>query len=222
VGRVTSSTTWKDAPGEFKSQFRQTTIGGPPFKEVKLQEIGIILARTGNALIAHEGLSMEEQKRLGRFLFNQGQFFRAIDESYKLAAIPRAVMDEDKLDEILARIKTGILFLPRTGHDWNTKQSFLGTAIQWQKFLAWEAHGKSPYKAAGEFLRADDPRLICHEGKQGELSRSEVQRDIAGSITTAVKAIQSWFPRLYPVRGLFPHSPINEGPELSSEATPTK
>lgn len=125
---LTLATNWNDAPAKFKEGFRQTTIGGPVFKEVKLLEVGVVLAKTGNALLAKEGLSEEEQLALGQYLFRQGNYFRAMDKSFKLAAIPRAFMDERKVDETLGQIKAGLRFLPRTGHDWNTKKSFLGTA----------------------------------------------------------------------------------------------
>ena len=202
---LTLATNWTDAPARFKEQFRQATIGGSLLKEVKLLEIGEILAKLGNALLAGEALSKEDQLALGQYLFRQGNSLRAIDQNFKLAALPRVFMDERKLDETLGQIKAGLRFLRRTGHDWNTKKSFLGTPNQWRRFLAWEAHRENAYKAAAEFLREDDSRLTNRKGKQGEPSRSEIQRDIAGSINTAVQAIKSWFPRLYPDRDLEPH-----------------
>lgn len=173
-------------------------------------------------MLACQSLSRDEQDKLGRLLFNRGQFLRAIDRNLKVAAIPKFVPDEDKVDDMLTLIKSGLRFVRRTGHDWNTKKSFLGTIDQWKKFIAYEANGENAYRAAAEFLHQNAPRLSHQKGKRGAQSRSEVQRDCAGSITRAVKAIRSWFPQLYPGNDSMTYCNKENRHELSSVAAQAK
>jgi len=196
---------WLATPEPFRVQFRRV-VDEPPLGEIKLQDESDRLMKFGDYLVSEKPLLPEERKWLGRYLFQFGHHLSETSRTYRLAAIPRVVYTERHLDEILNRIKQRIPFVPRTGYDQDSKKSFLGTRDQWEKFLAWEAHGENAYQAAAEFL----PSICPKPGKAGHLhggrSRSEYQRDTAASVRNAVKAIQKWYPRLYPKRDLRPEA----------------
>jgi hypothetical protein len=195
--------TWPCTPLKFRSQFA-SVFDSDDLATIELGEPGLILTRVGNMLLKGKSVSSEEQAALGRYLFQLGENFVRVSRELKIAAIRRHhFYSERRVDEILRRIKESLPYQPRTGNDLDTKRSFLGTPDQWNKFLAWEAHDYNAYRAAAEFA----PKWARKAKRRiGDPSRSERQRDIAGSIRKAVKAIQQWFPKIYPVRNLQPAS----------------
>ena len=194
---------WPEAPTGFQEQFRDL-ITGHRLREVRFHEEGMRLLRLGNYLVEHKALSPDQALELGQYLFRVGDTLRTVTRDYKIAAIPRTYYSQRHLDEILVQVKQGIAYDPRTGHDWGSKSSFLGTRKQWQKFLAWEAHGGDAYRAAAEFLPPDCPKPGMSRRRHGQKSRSVIQAGIAGTVRNAVRDIQKWFPRLYPRRDLRP------------------
>ena len=194
---------WPDTPSKFRSQF-SSLLNDDNLREMDLNECAVILVRTGNDLTKGKLISADEQLKLGHYLFQLGDHFNRLAVDYKIPLIRRHHFYSERLvDEILHRIKESLPYQPRTGNDLDTKRSFLGTPDQWDKFLTWEVHDKNAYRAAAEFV----PQGAQNAKRRiGDPSRSERQRDIAASIRKAVKAIQLWFPKIYPVRNLQPAS----------------
>lgn len=196
---------WPSTPLKFRSQFASVfDEDEDDLATIDVGEPGVILARAGNILLKGKPVSSEEQAALGSYLCQLGDSFLSASKKFKIAAIRRHdFYSERRVDEILRRIKESLPYQPRTGNDLDSKRSFLGTTDQWNKFLAWEAHDSNPYRAAAEFA----PKWVqIAKRLRGDQSRSERQRDIAASIRKAVKAIQQWFPKIYPVRNLQPAS----------------
>jgi hypothetical protein len=197
---------WPATPLKFRAQF-VALFAGDDWKEIGFVRIGDTLLRTGNKLILGQLCSSEELAALGRRLFQLGDHLRRLSLDFNIVAIRRALYSERRLNGILHRIKKSLPYDPRTGRDHDSRRSFLGTSDQWEKFLAWEAHDRKPYRAAAEFLPKLSQVAPKAERLRGDPSRSEKQRDIVTSIRQAVKAITKWFPRLYPIRNLQPSSP---------------
>lgn len=194
---------WPATPLKFRSQF-SSIFDTQNLKEIALDETGLTLSRIGNALLAGGPLSSQDQAALGQYLFQLGDEFHRLSRDFKIAGARRHDFYSERIvDEILDRIKQSLPYQRRTGNDFDTRLSFLGTLDQWDKFLAWEAHDGNAYRAAAAFL---SKQLQKSTHRSGDLSRSERQRDLAGPIREAVKAIQYWYPKIYPVRNVAPIS----------------
>jgi len=156
----------------------------------------------GNWLLSGKDTSREQFAKMGRFLFGFGDHLKSLNDDYHIVAIQDQLYAEERFDKILKQIKSSIPYDPRTGHDHNSRRSFMGSSDQWDKFLAWEAHGGNAYRAAAEFL----PKLLTASQKKlpAALSRSEIQRDVTSSIRRATEAIQGWIAKVYPTRDLTP------------------
>jgi hypothetical protein len=205
-GAVSLDQPWPATPQKFRTQFSSIFVE-EDLKEINLIQEGERLARIGNYLVSGQPFTPEDRMVLGRYLFQQGNHLRRTGIDFKIVAIRRHDFYSERLiDEILRRIKESLPFDPKTGHDLDTKRSFLGTPDQWDKFLAWEAHRGNAYRAAAEFLPKTAYDAMKMKRRPGDPSRSERQRDIAASIRHAVIAIQKWFPMIYPVRNLEPSS----------------
>jgi hypothetical protein len=205
-GAASLNQSWPATPQKFRTQFSSIFVE-KDLKEINLIKEGERLARIGNYLVSGQPFTPENRMVLGRYLFQRGNYLRRIGIDFKIAAIRRHDFYSERLiDEILRRIKESLPYDPKTGHDFDAKRSFLGTSDQWDKFLAWEAHDGNAYRAAAEFLPKTARAAIKMKRRRGDPSRSEKQRDIAASIRHAVKAVQKWFPRIYPVRNLEPSS----------------
>ena len=205
-GAVSPDQPWPTTPQKFRGQFSSIFVE-KDLKEINLIEEGVRLARIGNYLLSGQPFTPEDRMALGRFLFQEGDHLRQTSIHFKIAAIRRHDFYSERLiDEILRRIKESLPYDPKTGHDLDSKRSFLGTPDQWDKFLAWEAHSGNAYRAAAEFLPKTARDAMKTKRLPGDPSRSERQRDTTASIHHAVIAIQKWFPRIYPVRNLEPSS----------------
>jgi hypothetical protein len=196
---------WPDTPAKFRAQF-VTFFADHDLKEIELINHVERLQVLGNALVSGGQRSPEELAAIGRYLIQRGERLRRLSLDFTILAIRRGLYSERRLNGILHRIKKSLPYDPRTGRDLDSRHSFLGTPDQWEKFLAWEAHERNAYQAAAEFLPKRPQVAPKGKRRRGDPSPSERQRDTAASIRQAVKAIEKWFPRLYPVRNLQPSS----------------
>jgi hypothetical protein len=200
AGTLKTDQPWPATPEKFRSQFL-SIFDEPDLQELKFEDHGLALSRIGNCLLSSKPLP-EHLVAAGRYFFQEGEKLRLIASDYKVFAIRRSYYPEKHIDEILRRIKESLHFERRTGHDRTSKRSFLGTSDQWDKFLAWEAQGQNAYKAAAELLPKPGGVAGNMGRLRGQASRSEKQRDAAASVRNAVKAIQAWYPKTYPIRNL--------------------
>jgi hypothetical protein len=194
---------WPATPPLFRDQF-VSIFTDEDLKEILLTDEATWLLRIGNHLVSGQTPSSEELTALGRYLFVLGDNFKDLSRDYKMAAIRRQFYPEQRLDEILQRVKHAIPYDPKTGHDHHSRRSFMGTQRQWEMFLAWEAHGGNAYSAAREFLSEPPSTELAVKQRRGARSRSELQRDIASSVRQAKRAIEDWIKRVYPIRDVIP------------------
>ena len=193
---------WPRAPKKFRSQFA-SIFGGQDLVEIDLNASGRALMNIGDGLLSDKPMTAEDKIAIGQYLSQLGGHYCRLSKDCKIPAIRRHhFFSEDSIDAILQRIKNSLPYQPKTGADFASKRSFLGTHDQWDKFLAWEAHGGNGYAAASEFLPAPIRLQAGSKPKPGTASRSEKQRDTSATIRRAVRAIQSWYPKIYPVRNL--------------------
>jgi hypothetical protein len=147
--RITQA--WPETPSLFRDQFL-SIFSDEDLQEDVLDGPFLNLEQIGNWLASGQSVSSEELIRLGNFLFQLGEHFRQIGDRSKVVAIRHQLYSEQHLDRVLKRIKDSIGYDPRTGHDHHSRRSFLGTADQWDKLLAWEANGQNAYLLLPSFF----------------------------------------------------------------------
>ena len=201
-GILTLNQTWPTTPAKFRAQF-SSILGGNILEEVLLKEQGLTLSSLGNLLVGADPLTPDDQAALGRLLLLIGDKLQRLSGDYRILAIRRQVFYSERLiDEVLERIKKSLPVQARKGNDWDSRQGFLGTPDQWDKLLAWEAAEGNPYAAAADFLPKAPPGQAEPVQSAKRKTRSAQQRDMASSLERSVRAIQRWYPLIYPIRNL--------------------
>jgi hypothetical protein len=202
---------WPATPAKFRTQF-SGILGGEVLGEFPLGDRGTELLILGNLLVGSDQLTLEDQAALGRLLVQFGGELQRFSSDFHVFPIRRHVFYTERLiNEVLAGIKKSLPVQARKGNDWDSRQSFLGTKDQWDKFLAWEAHDGDFYGAAGDLI--NNGPSIFSKSSHGAASTtsnpnnpwpSEVQANTRASIRQAVEPIQAWYSRIYPIRNLAP------------------
>ena len=195
---------WPNTPVKFQTQF-SSILGGKVLEKFPFEDHGIGLSSLGNYLVGSDQLTAENQASLGRRLLQIGDELQRFYGDFHIFVIRRqSFYSERAIDEVFQQIKDSLPIIPRKGNDWDGKKSFLGTPNQWDKLLAWEAAGDNPYAAAADFLPKPPPGHTAPVQPGKRQTRSDQKKNRSTSLEDSVRAIEKWYPLIYPIRNFRP------------------